>query len=167
MKKDINKSIKNMFAVAMTFTFCLVGGVPMIIGGAVSGPLIPVLAIGAFMTVVGFYGTPLAWVGVHNKKRLKRVLDDIEGENYRSISRISGHLGMPVKEVNTHVLNAINKQWLYGFTIDGDKIVRIENLKEEDIEHSIVCPNCGGINYVNDLQKATKCAYCGRIVEIE
>ncbi len=163
---DINKSVRRHKVVAIVFSCCLACGIPMAAcGGAFE--IIPLIAIGALCVVAGFYGTPFSWVAYANKKKTKRVVDAIVEENYRSVSRISGHLGMPQKEVVAHVLYAIKKRELHGFTIDDDRIVRVENLKEEDIEHSVECPYCGGISYTNDLQKATRCGYCGRVIEID
>ena len=49
------------FGVAMFLTVGLIAGIPMIVLGAVND-ITAVMVIGIILTVLGFYGTPVAWV---------------------------------------------------------------------------------------------------------
>lgn len=170
MRKDISKldaNIRKKRIVAIVLSIALVVGIPLIVVGAINLKSfgLPMMIIGIIFCVCGFYGTPIAWTSYGNKILYKRTIDAVTVENLRSVKEISSHINRPQKFVLQDLQTAIQNFELVGFTIDGDTIRRFEKKAEESVQVSVVCPNCGGINYCSELENSVKCAYCGRIIE--
>lgn len=170
MRKGISKldaNIRKKRIVAIVLSVAFVVGIPLTVVGAINLKSfgLTLMIIGIVFCVCGFYGTPIAWTSYGNKIQYKRTIDAITVENLRSVSEIASHINRPQKSVLKDIQTAIQNFELVGFTLDGDTIKRFERKAEESVQVSVVCPNCGGINYCNELEKSAKCAYCGRIIE--
>ena len=138
-KRD--SSVKLM--VAILLTIFLPAGILGIIFGA-SKHITILLIAGIIATVLGFYGAPIAWIGVGTIKSNGVILNLIENENI----------------INQLIL----KGYLKGYLFKNDILEINTNQKQTgDVREKTKCPNCGGpmefdgINYV--------CSYCGNVVK--
>ncbi len=155
---------------SITLTVLLPLGIALTIIGATKteeGALFTaIMAIGIVFVVLGFYGSPIAWVRYGAQKKYTRIIDAIVREGFRDTAEIANHLSMPKKEVVEGVRACIDKQYLCGYTIGGDKILPINNRPDDIGMYTVQCPYCGGITQTsNNLQ--VKCAYCGRMLDVK
>lgn len=153
-----------MAAVASVLSLLLLCGVPLIPVGFSLG-IIPLGVTGIVFTVLGFYGTPLAWVAFSNLASHKGVYSMIAEDGVYSVSAISGTLGKTPKAVRESVTYLINKRYLSGFTFDGaDTLTPLRSGSERaggiDAAYG-KCPNCGA-SLITEEGK-THCPYCGSI----
>ncbi len=159
-------------ALGITFPICLVGGLIMLIFGATQG--IPaMLGVGIALVVVGFYGTPLAWVQFGQKCRYDRIVKAIMVEHILDVNAISLHTDIKLDEVVNTVKKAINLGDLEGLTLIGDSLQSIsliahpnadEVFDGEGVEVDVTCPYCGGTTATKN-EKRVRCEYCGKMIE--
>lgn len=164
----LNKNIRKRLAWSVALTVALIVGIPLTVVGAINLKSfgLPLMIIGIVFVVCGFYGSPVLWASYSEKLRYKRTVEAVTIENFRSVNAIAAHLNQSPKNVLIDIKTAINGLELVGFTLNGDEIRRVANISEDERSHSVECPNCGGINYFNDMQRSVKCDYCGRVVDL-
>lgn len=167
---NLKKALGGQLALAIFLTLGLPVGIVFIIIGAVNKDANVVykvmLGIGITLAVLGFYGSPIAWVKYGPQKRYARIIDAIKREGFRDVNDIARHLSMQPKDVQDAVRVSIDKQYLTGYTIEDTKIIPLNNRPDDLGVYTIECPYCGGITETsNNLQ--VKCQFCGRMIDVE
>ena len=162
-KKRMLQIKTNALLLAMSFTIFLVAGIPAIVFGATNKITI-LLIVGITGVVVGFYGTPMAWVRYGNMTSLYHFLIAIEDEKITKISQLMKHLSLTEKTVKENIRSLMKLQCLKGYTIDemGNLITNVIEEKEERIEIG-KCPNCSAPLDI-DIVENVRCPYCGIII---
>ncbi len=162
MKNDIKKSCKFKLILSLILSVFLVGGIVSIIFGAISSTAL--LVIGIIMTVLGFYGSPIAWVSYGNLVVEKAVLFAITEDHIESVTAISHNLGITEKDARTKINHLMSNRYLTGYKLQADgTLVAIEKPKEKKQENLLKlkkCPNCGA-NLTETADHKYKCNYCG------
>lgn len=158
-KRD--SSVKLM--VAILLTVFLPAGILGIIFGA-SKHITILLIAGIIATVLGFYGAPIAWIGVGTIKSNGVILNLIENENIYTVTDLASQTMRKPDEVRNSINQLILKGYLKGYLFKNDILEINTNQKQTgDVREKTKCPNCGGpmefdgINYV--------CSYCGNVVK--
>ena len=159
VKIDINKDVKKMLIIACVITVMFIAGIPMIIFGATKGMTF-VMATGIAFTVIGFYGTPLIWIGYGSRRSLKRVVDAVVEENLTTNQEIALQLQMSERQVKEYLTKAINKKYITGYLYNGQELSANEKvaIKKNAISQK-KCANCGGTLIENE--NGYICEYCG------
>lgn len=174
MKNEKSKLQKNLtkqlvLSIALTVMFPL--GIAMTVVGATrkeeGGAIFTaIMAIGIVFVVLGFYGSPIAWVRYAPQKKYARIIDAIKREGFRDTTEIANHLSMQPNEVIDAVRVCIDKQYLCDYTIEDTKILPLNNRPDDIGTYTVQCPYCGGITQTsNNLQ--VKCDYCGRMIDVK
>lgn len=169
-KSRLQKDLAKQLVLSIVLTVMLPLGVVLTVVGAIQmekGALFTaIMAIGIVFVVLGFYGSPIAWSRYSPKKKYPRIIDAIEREGFRDTTEIANHLSMPQKDVVEAVRVCVDKQYLCNYTIDGTKILPINNRPDDIGVYTVRCPYCGGITQTsNNLQ--VKCEYCGRMLDVK
>lgn len=170
-KSKLQKNLTKQLVLSITLTVMLPLGIAMTIVGATrkeeGGALFTaIMAIGIVFVVLGFYGSPMAWVRYAPQKRYARIIDAIKREGFRDATEIANHLSMQPNEVIDAVRVCIDKQYLCDYTIEDTKILPLNNRPDDIGVYTVQCPYCGGITRTsNNLQ--VKCEYCGRMIDVE
>lgn len=170
-KSKLQKNLTKQLVLSITLTVMLPLGIAMTIVGATrkeeGGALFTaIMAIGIVFVVLGFYGSPMAWVRYAPQKRYARIIDAIKREGFRDATEIANHLSMQPNEVIDAVRVCIDKQYLCDYTIEDTKILPLNNRPDDIGVYTVQCPYCGGITQTsNNLQ--VKCEYCGRMIDVE
>ena len=137
--------------------------IAIVTGGAI---FTAIMAIGIVFVVLGFYGSPIAWVRYAPQKKYARIIDAIKREGFRDTTEIANHLSMQPNEVIDAVRVCIDKQYLCDYTIEDTKILPLNNRPDDIGTYTVQCPYCGGITQTsNNLQ--VKCDYCGRMIDVK
>ena len=154
---NINKDIKKLLIWAIVISLLFVVGIPLIIVGATNS-IWALLGIGIACTVIGFYGTPMIWVGYSNKRTLKHVVDAVMEDHLTRVAEIASQLQMSEGEVKAHIYLGIKNKYILGYVFDGS--VLTPNQKEAPKKKIIAnkCPNCGGVLKVSS--GGYDCPYC-------
>ncbi len=154
----VNRSVRRAVILGILMTIMLIAGVPLIIVGAVKGWW-PVMGVGIAFAVIGFYGTPMAWVNLPTKKQEQRIVSAIVDEHIYNVSELSQQLSLTDKEVRNILDVCFRKRFLDGYRRDGDNILLNEGKALGKQEYAAACPNCGAkFSYTKD---APRCPYCG------
>lgn len=170
-KSKLQKNLTKQLVLSIALTVMLPLGIAMTIVGATrkeeGGALFTaIMAIGIVFVVLGFYGSPIAWVRYAPQKRYARIIDAIKREGFRDATEIANHLSMQPNEVIDAVRVCIDKQYLCDYTIEDTKILPLNNRPDDIGVYTVQCPYCGGITQTsNNLQ--VKCEYCGRMIDVE
>ncbi len=170
-KTKLQKSLARQLALSIILTIMFPLGIAMTVVGATSkeeggAAFTAIMVIGIIFVVLGFYGAPMSWVRYAPQKRYTRIIDSIKREGFRDTDEIANHLSMQPKEVVEAVRVCIDKQFLTDYTIDGTKIVPLNNRPDDIGTYTVQCPYCGGITQTsNNLQ--VKCQYCGRMLDVD
>lgn len=167
---NLKKALGGQLALAIFLTIGLPVGIVLIIIGATNKDASVgykvMLGIGIALVVLGFYGSPMAWVKYGPQKKYARIIDAIKREGFRDINEIANHLSMQPQDVQDAVRVCIEKQYLTGYTIDDTKIVPLNDRPDDLGVYTVECPYCGGITETsNNLQ--VKCQFCGRMIDVE
>lgn len=167
---NLKKALGGQLALSILLTLGLPVGIVFIIIGAINMDANVVykvmLGIGITLAVLGFYGSPIAWVKYGPQKKYPRVIDAIKFEGFRDTGEIANHLSMQPKDVQDAVRVCIDKQYLTGYTIEDTKIIPLNNRPDDLGVYTVECPYCGGITQTsNNLQ--VKCEFCGRMIDVE
>ena len=150
--ESIAKSKRKAFILAVLLSVGLVAGIPMIVVGAVNGGLFKIMmGFGIVMTVLGFYGTPISWVGYGNKSKRLAIVRSIEVDKVYDIAALSRMYNLNHKMMVAEISKAIEKGALKGLIFNKDYTALIYN---DDFYSS-----------VESYKKAAKCAFCGALVE--
>lgn len=170
-KSKLQKNLTKQLALSIVLTIMLPLGIAMTIIGATrkeeGGAIFTaIMAIGIVFVVLGFYGSPMAWVRYAPQKRYARIIDAIKREGFRDTTEIANHLSMQPNDVIDAVRVCIDKQYLCDYTIEDTKILPLNNRPDDIGTYTVQCPYCGGITETsNNLQ--VKCSYCGRMIDVE
>lgn len=159
----VNKAVRKQLILSLVLSCMLVAGIPMIIFGA-SNKLWFLMAAGILFTVLGFYGTPMAWVSYGNKVGLRRVVYAVTREHLLAVEKISAQLGKPEKNIRALLDECFQKGYLPGYVRQGDTISLNEAKAPEETLHAAVCPYCGA-KYTYRGTEEPVCPYCGAMSE--
>ena len=149
------------FCIAMLLIVGFVDGIPMIVFGAVDG-ITALLVIGIILTVLGFYGAPVAWVQYSNQSMHGAVLAAIEDEGLGSVSAIAAHLGKNEKNIRAGVDYLISHGCLKGYVLDAEGGISRSAPKQGDYIDLGKCPNCNASLVLREGEIG--CPYCGTVV---
>ncbi len=164
--KYINKAVNKSLFIAILLTVMLVGGIPAIVFGAISGLTILMVA-GIVCTVIGFYGTPVAWVGFAEKNKLKRVVFAVTEEHLYTVQKISAQLQQDENTVRNTLTTCFNKGYLIGYVRDGDNVYPNNEKAMNEREITVKCDFCGAPFSYKISEVSPVCPYCGNIKQIE
>ena len=156
--KKVNAYLNTLLIVSIVLTAMLVGGVPMLILGAVN-ELWALMGIGIAFTAVGFYGTPVAWSIYGSSRTLKRVVAAVTEEHLYTVPEIAAQLSLSEQSVRGYLTTCFNRGYLAGYKREGDGIVLNENVAAQNRQRFAECPNCGAkFTYTS---ADARCPYCG------
>lgn len=154
----VEKAQKKMMIVAIVLSICLVGGIPAIVLGAVKH-IYAVMGVGIACTVIGFYGTPMAWINYGAIRSQRRIVVAITQEHLSNVSELSSQLAINEKQVRNMLNICFNKGFLMGYKRDGDNILFNDNVALGKQTFHTQCSNCGAkFSYTKD---SPNCPYCG------
>lgn len=161
-KRLIDKAITKSFAIAFILSVGFVAGVPAIIFGATKGMTL-LLVVGIIACVMGFYGTPIAWIMFGEKKKALRVVDCVTKEHILSVKEIAMQLQWNEKEVKEIVQKSIVNNYIDGYIFDGDNLTLNQKKapKRERIQNK--CSSCGAT--LTKTDSGYFCPYCGTTFE--
>lgn len=155
--KSIEKTLKNSLILSICLSVGFVAGIPAIVLGAVN-EITAVMVIGIILTVIGFYGTPMAWINYGANRSLKRLINAIKEEHLYSVQELAVHLSQSEKVIRTNLNKCFLKGYLTGYKKDGDNIILNEGVDLNKKEYSASCPFCGAkFTYTIDNPR---CPYC-------
>lgn len=162
--RTIDKVIKKSFITAIVLSISFVLGIPAIIFGAIGGKW-GLLVLGIIATVVGFYGTPFAWISYGEKKRALRVVDCITREHILSIREIAMQLQWKEREVKGIVQKSIVNNYIAGYIFDGERLTLNEKKPQQQGKERVQnkCSACGAT--LTKTETGFYCSYCGAIFE--
>lgn len=151
---------RQAFWLAAILSVMLVGGVPMIVLGAVKH-VTAVMVIGIVFVVLGFYGAPIAWVRYGMASTRYALVQTVETEGIHTVQELSMHLGKKPQEIVGHIRVLIEKRCLVGYGFDGETLM--DGKKKMQPQRIAVgkCPSCGAMMEYQDGQVV--CPYCGYI----
>ena len=152
----VTKDTKKMFWISIVLSVLLVVGIPLIIFMA-SAKIYPLMAVGIAFVVVGFYGSPIAWVQFGAMKQLSAVVLAITEEKIFSVEELCSHFGKNEKEIVCFIEKSIEKRYLVGYKFNGRELVYNDNMNKKHIVAASKCPSCGAP--IEDPD-AVVCPYC-------
>ncbi len=117
------------------------------------------LAISIIFIILGFYVMPILWANLSTQKFQAKVLQAIEDDKLETATKISAKLLSNNKEIAGAITTLIRKQYLSGYTFDGENITALEEGKLKQNVSSKKCPNCGAP--VRQTKENPHCPYCG------
>ncbi len=162
-KLDKDKSDALILSICLSVSF--VAGIPLIVVGAVNEIWV-VLGLAIACVVVGFYGTPIAWMHYGSMVAIKRVVDAVLIEKIETVSEISKQLQISPKVAKDRVTTAIKRQYIMGYRFDGETLVENEPKKKEKLKPvENHCPNCGG--KMESFDGFDFCPYCNTRFKVE
>ncbi len=160
--RRIDKVIKSSFITAIALSVAFVLGIPAIIFGAIGGKW-ALLILGIIAGVVGFYGTPFAWISYGEKKRASRVVDCVTREHILSVREIATQLQWSEKEVKSIVQKSIVNNYIAGYIFDGEKLTLNEKRPQRKERVQNKCSACGAT--LLRTETGFCCPYCGASFE--
>ncbi len=164
--KKLCRKIRSRFILAFLLSVFFPAGILSIVFGATNGIKF-LLVAGIIMTVLGFYGTPLAWVNFAKYKSLKLTLFLIEKENIYSVDELSNQQSKNKKYIVENISKLIEIGCLTGYLfVDKERLVLNENRKQGlKVPIKEKCPNCGGL--MDSDGTISTCSYCGLVKRSE
>ena len=160
---NLNKSAFIWFIIAFVGAVLFVGGIPMIIFGAIKH-ITPIMILGIICTGLNFYFMPIAWIIYGGRKKYLRITQAVKEENIVTVQQLSQTLSTPENQMILDVKAMFEKGYMKGYLFDGQKITLNQNRKLEGNKVTIKCPNCGANVVVNENQQSV-CSYCGTVVD--
>lgn len=155
--KAVNKYINKLLICSLVLSCLFVAGIPMIILGATHGQY-AIMGVGIGLTVIGFYGAPIAWVSYGNARGLKRIVYAVVVENLYTVQEIAAQISQSEKYVRSKLTICFNRNFLAGFKREGDNIVLNENAAVDQKQRFAECPYCGA-KFAYSPQNP-RCPYC-------
>lgn len=167
-KRDKFKRKKNKsFKLAFLFSVLLAAGIPALIFGAIYmseyGWCLALFIGGILMTVLGFYGTPLAWVSYGNYPKMSRLISLVLSEYVYDVKELSAQMCLGEAETANLIRKCISNGYLVGFLLKDNKLVINQNIEQKREAYSVKCSFCGAALTINDNNLV--CPYCGCIIK--
>lgn len=157
--KKINSASARLLVFAILSACLFVGGIPMIIIGAINGMTV-VMIFGIVFTAFDFYACPILFTGYGGMNNLKKVVRAVEVDRIYDLKNIAVQTGLNEETVKANILKCIEKGYIEGFLFDGEALRFNDNRKAERRKLHTKCPSCGApIDYYAD--EAPVCPYCG------
>ena len=160
---NLKKSAFIWFIIAFVGSVLFVGGIPMIIFGAIKH-ITPIMILGIICTGLNFYFMPIAWIIYGGRKKYLRITQAVKEENIVTVQQLSQTLSTPENQMILDLKAMFEKGYMKGYLFDGQKITLNQNRKLEGNKVTIKCPNCGANVVVNENQQSV-CSYCGTVVD--
>lgn len=158
------KAKKKNLGLAIALTVGLIVGIPCIVVGAVKmddvKAFAALLAVGIVLTVLGFYGSPVAWSRMSSVNQELTLVQAVTTEHLYTVADLSQRLNLKGKHTSDVLNNCIRKGYLVGYIREGDTLVLNENRALGPTVHDFECPRCGAPISVTAGEK-TRCPYCG------
>ena len=146
------KAKKKNLGLAIALTVGLIVGIPCIVVGAVKmgdvKAFAALLAVGIVLTVLGFYGSPIAWSRMSSVNQELTLVQAVTTEHLYTVADLSQRLNLKGKHTSV------------GYIREGDTLVLNENRALGPTVHDFECPRCGAPISVTAGEKA-RCPYCG------
>ena len=156
--KATNKMLRKSLFTALLLTLFLIVGIPILIVFATQGNY-AVMGVGIGLTVIGFYGCPIAWVNYGSKRTLARVASAVVEEHIYTVSALASHLSLKEKTVQGQLTKCFQDKLLLGYRREGDTIVPPDEGPKVPQTFTTVCSGCGAkFTYQED---SPFCPYCG------
>ncbi len=154
--EKLNKAKNKLFITSLIFTIMLIVCVPMIV--IFAGKNWILMTMGIIFAVLGFYGTPIAWVQYGEISSLSRFIEVIEKENILSVSSLATHFQLNENIIKSKINKCIEKGYLTGFIFDGKILTHNEIKKKEKVLKKVKCENCGA--NLERVEGGWYCPYC-------
>ncbi len=154
--KKLNTRIRLLFGFALALSIGFPLGVLGIIFGATKG-MVAMLVVGIVLTVCGFYGMPLLWVGYGSRRQDRVLLHLIGQEHLLSVAELAVQTGYAEEDVRTRLKWLLSHGMLTGYVFRDDALVLNEHTKQKSLP-SKNCPRCGGGMTI--LSGGYLCEYC-------
>lgn len=161
--EKIQKTVRRRFLAGLILSVMLVGGIPLIVLGAVGGRM-PMMILGIVCAVCGFYGTPLVWIAYADRLRLRRLVFAVSQEHLLDVPRLSRHLSRTEKDVRSDLAACVERGYLVGYLFDGERLTLNREQAPADREIAYRCVYCGA-PFSCAAGEQPKCPYCGMIAD--
>lgn len=155
---EVYKSRFGHLTAALILSVALVGGIPMIVFGAVKG-ITALLVAGIVCTVAGFYGCPIAWVNFAACCANYKFYVQITEGGVHTVRELAEINGISDGEARNKVKSMIRKNW-----IGKNAVVDLYNAPVQKGAQtvSVQCPSCGAKATI--VSSGEKCPYCGTYI---
>lgn len=161
------KAKKRNFILAIILTVGLIAGIPCIVVGAINmgdnKGFVALLVFGIVATVLGFYGTPLAWTRLATLNQELTLVQAVTAEHLHTVADLSQRLNTNGKQTSAILNNCIRKGYLVGFIREGDRLVLNENRALAPTKLELVCSHCGASVQL-EKGETSRCPYCGSVI---
>lgn len=160
--KSVRKALKKALILSIFLSVAFIVGIPAIVFGACNR-LWLLMAFGITLTVIGFYGMPIAWIYYGGVRNLERLVYTITEEHIYTVQALSEHLSVSEKETRNRLEKCLRKMYLQGYSKNGDNIVLNDEVPLNKKQFSAACPNCGA-KFFYTLE-SPRCPYCNSPVK--
>lgn len=162
--KKLKSNIILKMIMGIILPILLVAGIIFIIMFAKKNTIL--LVVGIAFVVLGFYGTPLAWVSYAAKKTDIRLLSLIYDENIYTIDGLASQLGQSVENTLAEVRNLISQGYLTGYLLKDNSYLELNTYEKQGKRAVVVkCPSCGAKTKITGTKGF--CEYCGESIEVD
>lgn len=162
--KKLKSNIILKMIMGIILPILLVAGIIFIIMFAKKNTIL--LVVGIAFVVLGFYGTPLAWVSYAAKKTDIRLLSLIYDENIYTIDGLASQLGQSAENTLAEVRNLISQGYLTGYLLKDNSYLELNTYEKQGKRAVVVkCPSCGAKTKITGTKGF--CEYCGESIEVD
>lgn len=171
--EKVLKAEKVSFIVATVLSVLLVAGIPCIVIGAkglhgphhAAGGFAALLAFGIIFVVLGFYGSPLAWVKYGTARQERTLVGAVVNEHLHTVADLAQRLNVNGMQASNLLNGCIRKGYLTGFIREGDSLVLNENTALAPTTYNVECSHCGASVTVQKGD-SLRCPYCGSALNL-
>ena len=162
--KKLKSNIILKMLMGIILPILLVAGIIFIIMFAKENTIL--LVVGISFVVLGFYGTPMAWVSYAAKKADIRLLSLIYDENIYTIDGLASQLGQSAENTLAEVRNLISQGYLTGYLLKDNSYLELNTYEKQGKRAVVVkCPSCGAKTKITGTKGF--CEYCGESIEVD
>lgn len=166
----MKKKVTIKFIIALLFSIAFPCGIALLISNSSSSAGI---GIGSVLIVLGFYGSPFAWIAFGNIKTKYNLCKLVIDENIQDVEEMAKLKNEKPETTLKHLKALINSRYLQGYKIVDDKYIvkndsktltQQELLRLNKKVDVLECSGCGAPVETFEGEK-TICPYCGRPVK--
>ncbi len=160
--KKLNKRILLYFWFGLLLSVMFPSGILSVVFGFYND-LTALGVVGIVMTVAGFYGTPLVWMGYGSRRQDRAILYVIERDRIYTVSGIAGQTGYDGRFVRDRIKAMILSRMIVGYFFNDDTLTANEMARsdEETTTQARICVRCGATMIVRGEELF--CEYCKNV----